>query len=92
MEITVTPELEAYVASKVASGRYASPGEVFAAGLEALQAEEQSIQQWLIDEVVPAYDEMKAHPEVAVPIDEVFADLRRHHMEQVELEQVKGRA
>jgi len=41
MEITVTPELEAYVASKVASGSYTSPSEVCEAALRLLEEQEQ---------------------------------------------------
>jgi antitoxin ParD1/3/4 len=78
MEISISPELEEYVASKVASGRFTSPSEVLAAGLEALRDEE----QWLMEEVGPAYDEMQLHPERAIPIDKVFADLRQHHEER----------
>jgi len=82
VEISLSPELEEFVASKIASGTYTSPSDVFVAGLEALRAEEQDIDQWLIEEIGPAYDEMQAHPERAIPIDEVFADLRRQHEER----------
>jgi len=83
MEITVTPELEAYVASKVASGKYSSVSEVFVAGLESLRTEEQEVDQWLLEEIGPAYDEMQAHPDRGIPIDEVFAGSRQHHEDRM---------
>jgi putative addiction module CopG family antidote len=83
MEISVTPELEEYVANKVATGCFSSASEVFEAGLQALRAEEQDIDQWLIEEVGPAYDEMQAHPERAIPIAKVFADLRQYHEDRL---------
>jgi len=40
MEITVTPELEEYIASKVASGTYASPSELCEAAIRLLEGHE----------------------------------------------------
>jgi len=79
MEITVTPELEEYVASKVASGRYSSASEVVVAGLESLRTEEQDIDQWLIEEVLPALDELEADPSLGIPVDVAFAEIREQH-------------
>jgi len=78
MEIPVTPELEKYVASKVASGTYTSPSEVVIAGLESLRAEEQTFDQWLLDEVLPALDELEADPSLGIPIDVAFAEIREY--------------
>jgi len=79
MEITVTPELEEYVASKVASGRYSSASEVVVAGLESLRTEEQDIDQWLIEEALPALDELEADPSLGIPVDVAFAEIREQH-------------
>jgi antitoxin ParD1/3/4 len=79
MEITVTPELEAYVARKVASGKYSSASEVVVAGLESLRTKEQDIDQWLIEEVLPALDELEADPSLGIPVDIAFAEIREQH-------------
>jgi len=79
MEITVTPELEAYLASKVASDKYSSASEVVVAGLESLRTEEQDIDQWLIEEVLPALDELEADPSLGIPVDVAFAEIREQH-------------
>ncbi|MBD2429079.1 type II toxin-antitoxin system ParD family antitoxin [Phormidium sp. FACHB-1136] len=44
MDITLTPELEQYLQSKVSSGEYASPNEVFLVGIRLLQDLEQTYQ------------------------------------------------
>jgi antitoxin ParD1/3/4 len=47
MEITITPELEEYVASKVASGTYTSPSEVCEAALRLLEEQEEDREERL---------------------------------------------
>ncbi|MGF1517898.1 MAG: type II toxin-antitoxin system ParD family antitoxin [Nodosilinea sp.] len=37
MEITLTPEVEQYIQSKITSGQYASASEVFLTGIQLLQ-------------------------------------------------------
>lgn len=44
MEITLTPELEQYIQTKVSSGEYASPTEVFLVGIKLLQDLEKTYQ------------------------------------------------
>jgi antitoxin ParD1/3/4 len=54
MEITLTPEVEQYIQSKISSGQYASASEVFFAGIKLLQDIEKTYQgryQALRDEV-----------------------------------------
>jgi antitoxin ParD1/3/4 len=41
MTVSLTPEMEEFVADRVASGRYPSPIEVVRAGLRLLEAQEQ---------------------------------------------------
>jgi antitoxin ParD1/3/4 len=45
-------------------------------GLAALEAD---IEEWLRKEVVPVYDEYKAHPERSLSAQEVFDSIRAHH-------------
>jgi putative addiction module CopG family antidote len=71
LSITLPIEMAEMVKSKVASGEYASESEVIRDGLRTLIARDAAIEKWLVEEVVPTYDEMKAHPERALSIEEV---------------------
>ena len=68
-----------FIDAQVSSGTYASGSEVVRAGLRALQERDAAIERWLREEVVPAYDAMKADPKRAIPADEVFAAVRARH-------------
>jgi antitoxin ParD1/3/4 len=87
MTISVPPELERFVAEQVASGRYTSASEVVGEALRLLEeqnssADEQDLEPWLRESVVPVYDRMQASPERAIPAEEVFHAIRRRHAEQ----------
>ncbi|MGH2341424.1 ribbon-helix-helix domain-containing protein [Segnochrobactraceae bacterium EtOH-i3] len=69
----------AYIEDKIASGAYASASEVVTAGLEALQDRDAAFEHWLREEVAAEYDAMIAHPDGAIPAEDVFADLRARH-------------
>ncbi|MBW9090550.1 type II toxin-antitoxin system ParD family antitoxin [Rhizobium wenxiniae] len=71
LSITLPIEMAEMVKAKVASGEYASESEVIRDGLRTLIARDAAIERWLVEEVAPAYDEMKAHPERALSIEEV---------------------
>lgn len=45
--VSLTEELDRFVASKVASGKYENASEVFRAGLRALEEQEAQRQQWI---------------------------------------------
>lgn len=79
MEVTLTPELEEYVANKVATGCFTSSTEVLVAGLESLRDQEDATERWLRDEVLPALEELDADPRLAVPIGVAFAEIREQH-------------
>ena len=66
-----------FIDEKVSSGSYASASEVVRAGLRALQEHDAAIERWLNKEVAEAYDAMKADPKRAIPVGEVFAELRQ---------------
>jgi antitoxin ParD1/3/4 len=67
------------VDSRVQSGAYASASEVLRAGLRALDREEAAIEAMLRRKVREALDD----PRPSIPADQVFAELRAHHAEQV---------
>ena len=46
LNVSLTPELESYIASKVESGNYTSASEVVREGLRLLQAAEETKGQW----------------------------------------------
>lgn len=55
MNVSVTPELEAFVKGLVESGQYQSASEVFRAGLRLVQREEQmqQLERYVMDGVEP---------------------------------------
>ena len=76
-------EHTAFIDEKVSSGAYASGSEVIRAGLRALQERDAAIERWLRDEVVPAYDAIKADPSRGIDAKQVFDDLRNHHAKKL---------
>lgn len=60
--VTLPDELVAMVEAKVASGAYADRSEVVCDGLRALAERERSVEEWLKDDAIPAYDAMCADP------------------------------
>jgi antitoxin ParD1/3/4 len=72
---SLTEEQSAFIDRQVESGGFASGSEVVRAGLRAMQEHDAAIERWLRDEVVPAIEELDAHPELARPADEVFEEI-----------------
>ena len=72
-------EQAAYIDSKVEGGAYTSASEVVRAGLRALQERDAAVERWLIEEVAPVYDAMKADPKRALPAKSVFAEARARY-------------
>ncbi len=77
--ITLPKEMADIVKSKVAAGEYASESEVIRDGLRVLMARDRVVEDWLRQEVGPAYDALKADPARAVSVDEVRATLAAEH-------------
>ena len=67
------------VKAKVAAGEYATESEVIRDGLRALLARDRAVDNWLRDQVGPAYDALKADPSRAVSADQVRARLAEEH-------------
>ena len=73
MSVTLPNEMAQLVKDKVASGEYASESEVIRDGLRVLAARDRAVEAWLHNEVVPAYEEYRAHPDRVLTMDQVKA-------------------
>lgn len=79
LSITLPNDMADVVKEKVRSGEYASESEVIRDGLRALLARDRAVENWLLQQVGPAYDALKADPSRALTADEVRARLAAEH-------------
>ncbi|MEB0138415.1 MULTISPECIES: ribbon-helix-helix domain-containing protein [unclassified Undibacterium] len=79
LNITLPNELADIIKTKVAAGEYATESEVIRDGLRALIARDHAVDNWLIQEVGPSYDALKADPARAVTIKQLRASLAAEH-------------
>ena len=77
--ITLPNEMADIVKTKVAAGEYATESEVIRDGLRALMARDRAVDNWLMQEVGPAYDALKANPGRAVTVDQLQEALADEH-------------
>lgn len=77
--ITLPNEMADIVKTKVAAGEYATESEVIRDGLRALIARDRAVENWLLQEVGPAYDALKADPARAVTVGQVRAMIAAEH-------------
>jgi antitoxin ParD1/3/4 len=77
--ITLPNELAEMVRAKVGTGEYATESEVIRDGLRALMARDRALENWLRDQVGPAFDALKADPTRAVSVSSVRARLAAEH-------------
>jgi antitoxin ParD1/3/4 len=77
--ITLPNDMAEIVKSKVARGAYATESEVIRDGLRTLLARDKVVEAWLLDQVGPAFDALKADPSRAVTADQVRARLAAEH-------------
>ena len=77
--ITLPNEMADIVKRKVAAGEYATESEVIRDGLRVLMARDRAVENWLNQQVGPAYDALKADPARAVSVDQVRAMLAAEH-------------
>ncbi len=77
--IELTPDLADRLRRKVASGRYASESEAVSDALLSLEDRDQPLEDWLLDEVGPAYDAWKADPSSGLSPDDVRASIAEEH-------------
>jgi antitoxin ParD1/3/4 len=69
---SLTEEQAKFIDAKVEGGGYASGSEVVREGLRGLEEGDAAIERWLREDVLPTIDEMEAHPERLIPLDEAF--------------------
>lgn len=79
MSITLPNEMADAIRTKVRAGEYATESEVIREGLRALLNRDRAIENWLQNQVVEAYDALKADPSRAVTIGQVRARLASEH-------------
>lgn len=77
--ITLPNEMANVVKSKVESGEYATESEMIRDGLRTLLARDQVVENWLKEQVIPAYDALKADPSRAITADQLRANLNAKH-------------
>jgi len=75
ISVTLSDELSALVRARMASGDYASEGDVVREGLEMLADRDRSTEQWLRSEVVAAYEEWEADPTQSLSAAEIISSL-----------------
>ena len=78
LTIELPQDLADAVRARVTSGAFANESEVVAEGLRRLKEQDQSVEDWLREEVVPAIDEWKSGKVQALSIDDVLDELDRH--------------
>ncbi len=79
LSITLPIEMAGLVKSKVACGEYATESEVIRDGLRVLMARDRAMEDWLKNQVGPAFDALKADPSSGVSIGQVRARLADEH-------------
>lgn len=75
LSITLPIEMADVVKAKVAAGEYATESEVIRDGLRTLLARDRAVENWLHDQVGPAYDALKADPSRGVSAAQVRESL-----------------
>lgn len=77
--ITLPNEMADIVKNKVAAGEYATESEVIRDGLRVLMARDRAMEHWMVQQVGPAYDALKADPKRALTVNQVRATLAAEH-------------
>ena len=77
--ITLPLEMAEAVKAKVAAGEYATESEVIRDGLRVLLARDHIVENWLREQVAPAFDAIKSDPKRGVGLDAIRARLAEEH-------------
>lgn len=80
--IGLAPDQADFIDREVASGRYASEADVMAAALSALRERDETLERWLLDEVIPLFDAVQNGEATTVSAADSRAQLRAHHQER----------
>ena len=77
--ITLPNEMANAVKSKVEAGEYATESEVIRDGLRALMARDKAVENWLHEQVGPAFDQIQSDPSRAITANQMRARLAAEH-------------
>jgi antitoxin ParD1/3/4 len=78
LSITLPHDMAQMVKKKVSSGEYATESEVIRDGLRTLAARDAAVEKWLLEEVVPTLETIKADPSRLISADEAWKQLSDH--------------
>jgi antitoxin ParD1/3/4 len=81
LTITLPEDATSLIASKIATGAYATASDVIQASLLALQDQDMAMDEWLKTEVTKSYDEVLADPTTAIPAEQVMDRIRTTYSE-----------
>ena len=79
LSTTLPNDMADAVKTKVRTGEYASESEVIRDGLRVLLARDRAVENWLHNQVCPAYDALKSDPARAVTAEHMRARLAVEH-------------
>jgi antitoxin ParD1/3/4 len=73
--VTLGARHQQFIERKLAQGEYASTSEVVRAGIAALAERDARIERWFQEEILPAIEQAKAHPETLIDAETLRARL-----------------
>ena len=79
LSVTLPNHLADAIKAKVEAGIYATESDVIRDGLRALIARDHAMENWLRNQVGPAFDALKSNPSSALSISEIRARLAAEH-------------
>jgi Arc/MetJ-type ribon-helix-helix transcriptional regulator len=80
--LSLPKEAITFIKTKVASGEFGSASSVVEKSLSLLQSDAEYLERWLSTEIVRRYDELLAHPELGISLEEVEASLAEEFGEE----------
>ncbi|UZE17605.1 type II toxin-antitoxin system ParD family antitoxin [Pseudomonas sp. B21-054] len=82
LSITLPNQLTERVKANVAAGECATESEVTREALQALRGRDNALKNWLVSQVAPAYDVLKADPARTLSVDQVRSRLSAEHRDR----------
>lgn len=76
--ITLPPDLADIVELKVRSGEYASEAEVIQDGIRSLVGGSRALDEWIENDVIPAFDALAANPSQIVSSGDAWREIKAH--------------